>query len=165
MQKDPLTAVRYMGIQAAPGEAHLNRGAGRGGGAVLHDRAGFVGDDGVAAFQDAQGAQLRELGGQLFDLAAPAGELPAEGLRGGGMGSIQAAAVGGESGAQIEIAQARGQRALRAGVPLEQRAQPVAQAEFEFIDALRLAPYGAVQQAQRPLDALLLQAAGEHANR
>src|ERR1017187_178690 len=57
---------------------------GRGGGAVLDDGAGWVGDDGVAAIQDEEGAELGELGGELRDGAAAAGELPAQGLGGGG---------------------------------------------------------------------------------
>src|ERR1019366_2770141 len=73
-----------------------------------------------------------------------------------------AAAVGRESGAQVEIAEASGERAFGAGVALEQRAQEVAQAESEFVYPLGLAPHGAVQQSQGPIDGLLLPAARQH---
>src|ERR1017187_6137109 len=73
------------GVAAVPGEGG-DGGGGRGGGAVLDDRAGWVGDDGVAAIQDEEGAELGELGGELRDGAAAAGELPAQGLGGGGVG-------------------------------------------------------------------------------
>src|ERR1039457_7287522 len=80
------SAVGYRSIKTALGEAHLDGGGGRGGGAVLDDGAGWVGDDGVAAIQDEEGAELGELGGELRDGAAAAGELPAQGLGGGGGG-------------------------------------------------------------------------------
>ena len=111
----------------------MDGGGGRGGGAIFNDGAGGVGDDGVAAIQDEEGAELGELGGELRDGAAAAGELPAQALRGGGVGLVEAAAVGRESGAQVEIVEAGGERALGAGVALEQRAQEVAQAESEFV--------------------------------
>src|ERR1022692_2254976 len=156
------SAVGYRSSKTALGEAHLDGGGGRGGGAVLDDGAGWVGDDGVAAIQDEEGAELGELGGELRDGAAAAGELPAQGLGGGGVGLVEAAAVGRESGAQVEIVEAGGERAFGAGVPLEQRAQEIAQVEFEFVDARGLAAHGAVQQSQRPFDRLLLPAARQH---
>src|ERR1022692_3638511 len=51
------SAVGYRSIKTALGEAHLDGGGGRGGGAVLDDGAGWVGNDGVAAIQDEEGAE------------------------------------------------------------------------------------------------------------
>jgi hypothetical protein len=116
------TAVRYCSIKTAFGEAHLDGRRGRSGGARFDDCAGGVGDDGIAAIEDEQRAELRQFGGEPIDLAAAAGELPAQGLRAGGMGLFEAAAVGCEAGAQVEMLEARGERALRAGVPFEERA-------------------------------------------
>ena len=143
-------------MQAALGEADVDSGGGRGGGGRLDDGAGLVGDDGVAAIQDEEGAELGELGGESLDGAAAAGELPAQRLRGGGMGLVEAAAAAAKRGRRSKQWRRAARARSGAGVVLEPGAKEIAQAEFEFVDALGLAAHGAVEQSQRALDPLLL---------
>ena len=94
-----------MGSEAASGEMDIDGGAWRGLGRRFED-AGLVRDDGVAPVEDAEGAELFELGSGLFPGGAAAGEAGADGFEHRGVGGVHAAAIGGEAGANVEMAEA-----------------------------------------------------------
>ena len=108
-----------------------------------------VGHDGVAAFQDSQRAELRDLGGELVERGAAARQAdcgwPA---RATGVGRFQAAAVSARRGRMSKRC-SRASRARRArSRRVEDGAEALAHAVFLLVDALQAAAHAAVQQAQ-----------------
>src|ERR1017187_5522418 len=85
----PLARRTWMVEAGGAAAAALAMGAGRvGHGGVAGDSVGggWVGKGGVAAIGEEEGAGWGDVGGERRDGAAAAGELPAQGLGGGGVG-------------------------------------------------------------------------------
>ena len=139
------TAVRYCSTKAAFGEAHLDAGCGWGGGAVLEDGAGLVGDDGVAAIQDRSGLNCQSLAAELLERRcgcarrqrmALARRPRGPGRGGGGRRRSRGRKSKYSSRASSAPCAGRGARAARGAI---------AHAEFQFVDALQAAAYAPVQ--------------------
>src|SRR5258707_1327592 len=88
-----LFGTRHAGAQASLREADLHLAADRRFRAARDDGAGLVGDDGIAAIQDEQRAQLREFAVQSLPAALAARQLQTDSLCRAGSGLIQPVAI------------------------------------------------------------------------
>ncbi len=144
----------------AEADGEVFAGAGFGGGAKDGALRGL--DDGVAAAEDGEGAELAEMEIERFKFAAGLPEAVLHGAEHAFVQGLSFVAAVGELETQVVGLQALVGVGEAFGARVEQGANRAAHGEFEFVDTLRAAGDGAVHDGGGAVDTAFMQGAGGH---